>query len=218
MPAPYIHHSQLSTLCLQVAHSIVSVCYPGSFKSSTLLAVAVWIHRNYADRGLIDILNTLGFSDGYIEVQRLNTVFVTKGDIDYRQQKFTQLPNTVESKKGILWISYISNVHLFGLFIFAKFTGHCELCLFFIIQMIPLVHAAGQLVCAKSVHIYICTKWHIFKNLCEDEKFIEEGYFTIRKTGNFWCGNFLDQTIEWEMMCTPLKINWRNDIWLGHRW
>ena len=99
MPAPYIHDPQISPLCLQVAHSIVSVCYPGSFISSTLLAVAVYIHRNYAGRGLIDILITPGFSDDYKEIQRLKIVFLTKGDTDNRQQKFTQLSSRKSNRQ-----------------------------------------------------------------------------------------------------------------------
>ena len=61
--SPMYTGPQLSPLCLQVVHSIVSACYPGSFISSILLTVAVYIHINFAGRELINILNTLGFSD-----------------------------------------------------------------------------------------------------------------------------------------------------------
>ena len=100
MPAPCIHDPQQSPLCLQVAHSIVSACYPRSFISSILLVVAVYIHRNYAGRELIDILNTLGFSNDYKEVQHLSTVFVTRGEPDYHQQKSTQLSSTCSRKSN----------------------------------------------------------------------------------------------------------------------
>ena len=76
--------------CAAIAHSIMSACRPRSFVSPILLAVAVYIHRKYASRELIDILNTLGFSDDYKEVQRLNTAFLAKGDPDYNLQNFTQ--------------------------------------------------------------------------------------------------------------------------------
>ena len=52
------------------------------------------------DAGLIDIPNTLGFSAAYKEVQRLNTVFLTKGDPDYHLQKFAQLSSTCSRKSN----------------------------------------------------------------------------------------------------------------------
>ena len=76
--------------CAAIAHSIMAACRPRSFVSPILLAVAVYIHRKYASRELIDISNTLGFSGDYKEVQRLNTAFLAKGDPDYNLQNFTQ--------------------------------------------------------------------------------------------------------------------------------
>ena len=70
-------------LIKSISTQAMSACYPGSFISSILLVVAVYIHRNYAGLEVIDILNTLGFSDDYKEVQRLNMVFLTKSDPDY---------------------------------------------------------------------------------------------------------------------------------------
>ena len=83
---------QLSPLCLQVDHTIVSACYPGSFISSILLVVA-------------EIALVVSWSIYYThwgslmtKVQRLNTVFLTKGDPDYHQQKFAQLSRTCSRK------------------------------------------------------------------------------------------------------------------------
>jgi len=45
--------------CTSVAHAIISIF----FFSLILLAIAVCIYQKHASRELIDILNTLGFSD-----------------------------------------------------------------------------------------------------------------------------------------------------------
>ena len=202
---------QLSPLCLQVAHSILSTCYPGSFISSTLL-VAVYIPRNYA--GL-----ELGFSDDCKEVQCLNTVFLTKGDTDYHQQKFAQLSSTWSRKSNrqivnqlrqqcpspqalhICWIHWqlgaSSVLHKTNYSSCSRSFCLCEIC--------PYLSTPND----TSPRIYApFTIWEIYW----------EKVLYHKETGNFRGGNFLDQTIEWELMCLPLKIIWRNDMWLLHHW
>ena len=76
--------------CVAIAHHIISACRPRSFISPLLLAVAVYVHRKYGSRELVDILNRLGFSDDYKEVQRLNSIFVVSGEPEYNLQSFTQ--------------------------------------------------------------------------------------------------------------------------------
>ena len=62
--------------CNSITHAIISACRPRSFISQVLLSTAAYIHRRYASRELIDILNALGFSDDYREVQRFNSTFI----------------------------------------------------------------------------------------------------------------------------------------------
>ena len=76
--------------CVAIAHSIISACRPRLFISPLLLALAVYVHRKYGSRELVDILNSLGFSDDYKEVQRLNSAFVVSGESEYNLQSFTQ--------------------------------------------------------------------------------------------------------------------------------
>ena len=76
--------------CVAIAHSIISACRPWSFISPLLLAIAVYVHRKYGSRELVDILNSLGFPDDYKEVQRLNRAFVVSGEPEYNLQNFTQ--------------------------------------------------------------------------------------------------------------------------------
>ena len=76
--------------CTAIGHSIVSACRPRSFISPILLSIAMYIHRKYASRELIDILSSLGFSANYKEVQRLNCAFLTNVEPDYNLSGFTQ--------------------------------------------------------------------------------------------------------------------------------
>ena len=158
--SPTYTRPQLSPLCLQVDHSIVSACYPGSFVSSILLVVAVYIHRNFTGRELINILNTLGFSDDISSASEyciLNQRWLSSAEIrtiaQYMQQKVKQA-----SCESVTSTMYITLPRLFG---FAEFTGNWELNLFCISQMIPLFHAAGYFVHVKSVHIYLHQMAHI---------------------------------------------------------
>ena len=76
--------------CQAIAHSIISACRPRSFISPLLLSIAVYIHRRYGSRELIDILNSLSFSDDYHEIQRLNTALMQSGVTDYDLGNCTQ--------------------------------------------------------------------------------------------------------------------------------
>ena len=176
---------QLSPLCLQFAHSMVLACYPGSFITPILLVVVIYSHRNYAGRELIAILNTLGLSDDCKEVQRLNTVFLSKDNPDYHQQKFAQLSSTYsrKSNRQLVWISFVSNVHLPRLFIFAEFTGNWEFQLFCRSQMINLFHASGHFVYAKSAHIYLHQLTHVQESMVHlpYEKFTEKKVLRHKK-------------------------------------
>lgn len=55
---------------LTIAHSIIAACRPRSFISPILLSVAIYIHRRYGSRELVDILNSLGLAANYREIQR----------------------------------------------------------------------------------------------------------------------------------------------------
>ena len=75
--------------CTSIAHAIISACRPRSLISQVLLSTAVYINRRYASRELIEILNALGFSDDYREVQRLNSTFINT-EPSYNLSGFTQ--------------------------------------------------------------------------------------------------------------------------------
>ena len=76
--------------CTSIAHAIISACRPRSFVSPILLSTAIYIHRRYASRELIDILNALGFSDDYREVRRFNSTFI-ENEPSYNLTGFTQM-------------------------------------------------------------------------------------------------------------------------------
>lgn len=62
--------SVVNRRCIAIAHAVISACRPRSFISPLLLSIAMYIHRKYASRELIDILSSISFADDYKEVQR----------------------------------------------------------------------------------------------------------------------------------------------------
>ena len=53
-----------------IIQSIIAAIRPRSFISPLLLGIAVYIHRKYGSKELIELLNHLGFSESYLEVKR----------------------------------------------------------------------------------------------------------------------------------------------------
>lgn len=80
----------VSRRCTAIAHSVISACRPRSFISPVLLAIAVYIHRKYASRELIDILSSISFADDYKEVQRFENSLISAGEPSYGLNGFTQ--------------------------------------------------------------------------------------------------------------------------------
>jgi len=80
----------VSRRCTAIAHSVISACRPRSFISPVLLAIAVYIHRKYASRELIDILSSISFADDYKEVQRFENGLLSAGEPSYGLHGFTQ--------------------------------------------------------------------------------------------------------------------------------
>ena len=126
--------------------------------------------------------------------------------------------HAAENQTGKLWISYHQQCPSPQALHFCRIHWQLGVSSVFHKPNDSLFHAAVILF-MQNLPIFICTKWHISKNLCSIyhmRNLLRKGYFTIRKTDNFWGGNFLVQAIEWKLMCLPLKLIWRNDIWLGH--
>lgn len=80
----------LSRRCTAIAHSLISACRPRSFISPVLLAIALYIHRRYASRELIDILSSISFADDYKEVQRFENGMLSGNEPSYGLSGFTQ--------------------------------------------------------------------------------------------------------------------------------
>lgn len=76
--------------CTSIAHAIISASRPRSFISPLLLGLAVYIHRRYASRELIDILSSMSFADDYREVQRFENALMSSVEPSYDLDGFTQ--------------------------------------------------------------------------------------------------------------------------------
>src|SRR6478609_9579178 len=88
------------------------------------------------------------------------------------------------------------------MFLYAERTGDWVMHMECIRRMIPYFHAAGHMAYAKSARLYLQDMKSIQSTMHEDEykKFTKNGYFTVRRTDQFWGGNFTDQTIEQDLM------------------
>ncbi len=73
-----------------IAHAIIASCWPRSFISPLLLAVAVYIHRKYASKELIDMLSSMNFCVTYREVQRYEYALISKDAPTYNLEGFVQ--------------------------------------------------------------------------------------------------------------------------------
>ena len=106
------------------------------------------------------------------------------------------------SRTGKLWVQYVYQVLLMLKFITAEQTGNWQLHLHCMEEMIPHFHAAGHLQYAKSARLYLQQMNNLVHVMSPEEYtlFSDKGYFTLRRTNDFWSGNFSDQTIEQYLM------------------
>ena len=66
--------------------------------------------------------------------------------------------------------------------------------------MLPVFHAGGRHLYARAAHIYLQDMEALDVN--KHEKFITEGYWTIRRSSKYWCGIPSDQAVE----CGVMKL------------
>ena len=106
------------------------------------------------------------------------------------------------SRIGKLWVQYVYQVLLMLKFITAERTGNWQLHLHCVEEMIPHFHTAGHLQYAKSARFYLQQMNNLVHVMAPEQYtlFSDKGYFTIRRTNDFWSGNFSDPTIEQYLM------------------
>ena len=123
------------------------------------------------------------------------------------QQLMTTVANLMEeerkkSRAGRLWISYMEQVSILKMFLYAERTADWSLHLHCIRSMIPYFHAAEHLSYAKCARLYLQQMKSLQSTMSgtKFKQFTDEGYFTIRRTDRFWSGNFTDQVIEQDLI------------------
>ncbi|XP_052758830.1 uncharacterized protein LOC128202453 [Galleria mellonella] len=124
-------------------------------------------------------------------LKKLNEIF---------QSKLDEIENRGKTCK--LWILYYKMVSLLKKFLAAERMGDWEAHLNCIELMIPFFHAAGHFNYAKSARLYL-QKMRLLKLIMdprEFKKFTKEGFFTSRRSNEFYAGIFSDQTIEQTLM------------------
>lgn len=101
-----------------------------------------------------------------------------------------------------LWVQYFHLVTIVKRFIEAERSGDWFLHLHTVQQMLPYLHASGHFLYAKSCQLYLQDMLNLNKVLPPDEydRFVNQSFFTIRRSDKFWSGVWTDQTIEQVVM------------------
>ncbi|GBM24675.1 hypothetical protein AVEN_45215-1 [Araneus ventricosus] len=78
-------------------------------------------------------------------------------------------------------------------FVRAERIGDRNLHLYSIQCMLVHLHAAGNIHYTKSAHLYLQNMSNLKTSLSDQdfERFVSEGYFTVRRSDKFWCGGRL---------------------------
>ena len=103
-----------------------------------------------------------------------------------------------DSRTVMLWVQYNRQVDTTRLFIRAGRCGDWKLHLYAVQQMLPYLHAAGQLHYAKNARMYMQEISNLEKKLTPSQyhRFVVDGCFTVRRSDKHWCGIWSNMTIE----------------------
>lgn len=106
-----------------------------------------------------------------------------------------------------LWVQFFKLTTLIKQFLEVERSGNWQLHLDTVQRMLPIFHAAGHYKYAEFGHLYLQDMLELEKKMDVNEynKFVTQGFFTIRRTEKFFCGVFSDQTIE-QMLMRLIKI------------
>ena len=106
------------------------------------------------------------------------------------------------SRTEKLWVQYFKLVAIIRLLIRAERCGDWQLHVHGVWLMIPYLHAAGHLHCARSAQVYLQEMLNLANSMAPDEydMFTSRGFFTVRRSDKYWCGIWTDMTIEQVLM------------------
>ncbi|GBN04037.1 hypothetical protein AVEN_61515-1 [Araneus ventricosus] len=102
------------------------------------------------------------------------------------------------SRTAKLCLQYFKEVSVMHYFVRAERIGDRNLHLYSVQRMLVHLHAAGNIHYTKSGHVYLQNMSNLKTSLSEQcfERFVSEGYFTVRRSDKFWCGVWSVITIE----------------------
>lgn len=106
-------------------------------------------------------------------------------------------------KTATLWVQYTKMVSLARSFIQAERTGDFNLHLSTIIEMMPFFHSCRHFNYAKSAQLYVQDMLELktkMTSVSEYNKFINQEFFTIRRSNKFFSGTSTDMVIEQSLM------------------
>lgn len=110
--------------------------------------------------------------------------------------------NSAQGHTSKLWVQYFHMVSLMKDYIQAERSGDWHGHLDCVKRMVPYFHAAGHFPYAKSCHLYLQDMMSLSSKMTAEEyhKFVDCGYFTMRRSDRFWSGIWSDMTIETTLM------------------
>lgn len=117
------------------------------------------------------------------------------------------LTEASKSRTAALWCQYIEMVQIMLMYVRAERMGDWQLHLYSVQCMLPILHAAGRNHYAKSAHAYLQLMLELETRMTKEDydKFVGNGYFTIRRTSKFWSGIWSDMIIE-QVLMRSMKV------------
>lgn len=149
------------------------------------------------EKGLLnELLEDLGEEHFIDDIEKEEYIEINNKYMEHLQKIKNRGP-TAE-----LLIQYMEMVQLVKDFIRAERSGNFSLHLKCIKKMLPYFHASGHFLYAKSAQLYLqdMLKLETMMSDIEYQRFVTDGFFTVRRTSKFWSGIWSDMTIEQVLM------------------
>ncbi|XP_063235988.1 uncharacterized protein LOC134538524 [Bacillus rossius redtenbacheri] len=192
-----------------VNHMLNGCAYSRCIRAYTLTASAIInVMRNSFDDFQNAIIHLENISKQLLLQETEPEEMLRKPDVTCTLQKLNDSLKNIQStsRTAKLWVNLLNCIDLILQFIFAERSGNWDLHLNTTIEMLPYFHAAGHLPYAKSAHLYVQEMIKLHTKLSEKELdlFVNNGMFTIRRSGKFWSGTWSDMCIE-QCLMRPMK-------------
>ncbi|KAE8745963.1 hypothetical protein FOCC_FOCC007324 [Frankliniella occidentalis] len=158
-----------------IAQCVMLAIQPKSFISPLLLVLGASLHKEFGSKHLVQILDTFGACHSYNEVKMFE--YSLLDDAKPGRARRGEVRRAGSGGSIISW---------------AERTGDWEL------HLEPLYYAAGHHLYARSTRLYVQTMEDLDGDL---NTAAMKGFFTVRRTSDYWAGVWTDMVVEQDIMC-----------------